>query len=115
MVDVQIGECPPPLGYKIDEVLEHLFFAFAVGGPQRAVLGRSTSTPDAIAEQVLETAIGLEVRMSFEIEPDVSRRGPGQELESAAGLGREQLDAMLACAPEGELERGLLAELVEYL
>ena len=63
--------------------------------------------------QVLEPAAGLPERVALDVVEEVARRRSREQPE-AAPLGRlQELVAVRARAPRGELERGLVAERLE--
>ena len=63
--------------------------------------------------EVLERAARVPERVALEVEEEVARRGVGQEREAELGLRLEEDVLVRAVLAREELERGLLADLVE--
>ena len=107
-----VGRVGEPGVDEVDELREHAPLLVAVVRPERAE-ARPAVAELGDAEEVLEPTLGLPERIALDVEEEVAARGPGQEREAAVGLGRERLPAVELREPVLELERRLLAELLE--
>jgi hypothetical protein len=100
VVDVQARVSGEPLVEEVEQPLEQEALVLAVVRPERG----EAPVPIGQAVQVLERAPGLPEGVALDVVEEVAPGGSREQPEAALLLRRQQVVAVGARAPRGELE-----------
>src|SRR5687768_7562753 len=106
---MKVGPSPQALPHEINELLECLLFAGAIGGAT-CVERRLLRLDGHRAEEILQATRWVEERETFHVEEDITRRRRRHQAEAVFGSWRKQVVSMHAGRPEMRLQRGLMAQ-----